>query len=460
MIRKYSGLLGFCIGACLTVSGQMAETAQTPPSPASRVWTLKECIDYAIEHNIEVRQRVLEKRNQELNVNTAQYSRLPDLNAGLGQNFYFGRGPGRDGTYQDQSQSSSSLDINTRVPVFSGFRVHHQIQMEKLNLQAAIAELDRAKEDLSLNITSYFLQVLFNHELYRIAEEQVRLNREQVERTGILVRGGKVPESELFDARASLAKEELNKTQAQNTLKLSLLDLSQLLNLETVEGFEIEMPDIEHILIEQIVHLMTPESVFTASVKNRPAVMAAEFRLRSSEKNLKIAKSAYYPQLSLGASYSNSYYHTYNLGEGGSNPSFSTQLSRNGSESVGLNLSIPIFNRMSTRNQVRSARISIENQELMLENMRQNLYKEIQQAYYNAVAAHEKYLSSEKSVEASRTAFRYEEQKYNAGRSTSYQFNDAKTRLAKSLSEAAQAKYDFIFRTKILDFYNGRPLDE
>lgn len=115
---------------------------------------------------------------------------------------------------------------------------------------------------------------------------------------------------------------------------------------------------------------------------------------------------------------------------------------------------------MSTRNQVRSARISIENQELMLENMRQNLYKEIQQAYYNAVAAHEKYLSSEKSVEASRTAFRYEEQKYNAGRSTSYQFNDAKTRLAKSLSEAAQAKYDFIFRTKILDFYNGRPLDE
>lgn len=296
--------------------------------------------------------------------------------------------------------------------------------------------------------------------MYRIAEEQVRLNREQVERTEILVRGGKVPESELFDARASLAKEELNKTQAQNTLKLSLLDLSQLLNLETVEGFEIEMPDIEHILIEQIVHLMTPESVFTASVKNRPAVMAAEFRLRSSEKNLKIAKSAYYPQLSLGASYSNSYYHTYNLGEGGSNPSFSTQLSRNGSESVGLNLSIPIFNRMSTRNQVRSARISIENQELMLENMRQNLYKEIQQAYYNAVAAHEKYLSSEKSVEASRTAFRYEEQKYNAGRSTSYQFNDAKTRLAKSLSEAAQAKYDFIFRTKILDFYNGHPLDE
>lgn len=460
MIRKYISLAGLLIWVCLTVSGQSAETGKTVHSQPSRAWTLKECIDYAIEHNIDIRQRVLEKRDQELSVSTAKFSRLPDLNAGVGQNFYFGRGPGRDGTYQDQSQSSSSLDVNTRVPVFSGFRIHHQIQLEKLNLQATIAELDRAKEDLALNITSYFLQVLFNNELFRIAEEQVNLSREQVENTEVMVRGGKVPESELFDARAALAKEELNKTQAQNTLKLSLLDLSQLLNLETVEGFKIEMPDIGHLLIEQTANLMTPEAVYTASVKNRPAVKAAEFRLRSSEKNLKIAKSVYYPQLSLGASYSNSYYHTYNLGAGESNPSFSTQLSRNGSESVGLSLSIPVFNRLSTRNQVRSARISVENQELVLENIRQNLYKEIQQAYYNAVAAHEKYLSSEKSVEASQIAFRYEEQKYNAGRSTSYQFNDAKTRLAKSLSEAAQAKYDFIFRTKILDFYNGRPLDE
>lgn len=447
----------FCIGVGSIVRAQQETSLVTGSQEA---WTLKQCIEYAIEHNIDVRQRILEKQNQELNVHTARFSRLPDLNAGLGQNFYFGRGPGRDGTYQDQTQASSTLNVSTNVPVFSGFRIHNQIKAQKLDLQAAIEELNRAKEDLALNITSYFLQVLFDQELYGIAREQVALSKEQVENTEILVKNGKNPESELYDARAALAKEEVNLTQAENTWKLSLLDLSQLLNLESVEGFEVALPDMEKMVIAETVNLMTPESVYQASVANRPSVKAAEFRLQSSEKSLKIAKAAYYPQLSLGASYSNSYYHTYHLGEGASNPSFSTQLDRNGSESVGLNLSIPIFNRMYTRNQVRSARITVENRQLVLENMRQNLYKEIQQAYYNAVAAHEKYLSSEKSVTASRMAFKYEEQKYNAGRSTSYQYNDAKTRLAKSLSEAAQAKYDFIFRTKILDFYNGRPLYE
>lgn len=424
---------------------------------APEVWTLKQCVEYAIEHNIDVRQRILEKMNQELNLNTSQYSRLPNLNANGSQNFYFGRGPGRDGTYQDQSQASSSLNVSANVPVFSGFRIHNDVKAKKMSLQAAVEELNRAKEDLSLNITSYYLQVLLNKELLTVAEEQVKLSKSQVEQTEILVRNGKSPESELFDAKAALAREELNLTQAANSLKLSLLDLSQLLNLESLEKFDIVMPDLENIIVEEMLNLQTPIEVFTHSAGNRPAIKAAEFRLQSSEKNLKVARSAYYPTLSLGASYSNAYYHTYNL-EGSSNPSFSSQLSNNGSESVGLNLSIPLFNRMATRNQVRMARLDIENQQLQLDNTRLILYKEIQQAYYNAVAAHEKYRSSEKSVEASQIAFRYEEQKYKAGKSTSYQFNDIKTRLAKSLSEVLQAKYDFIFRSKILDFYNGAPL--
>lgn len=421
-------------------------------------WTLKECIEYAIGHNIDVRQRVLDKESQALELNTSRYSRLPNLNANVGQNFYFGRGPGRDGTYQDQSQSSSSLSVNANLPVFSGFRINNEIKVRQMNLQAAVEDLNRAKEDLSLNITSFYLQVLLNKELLGVAEEQVRLNEEQVKQTRILVDNGKSPESELYDAEAALAREQLNRTEAANNLKLSLLDLSQLLNLEDPEKFDVVLPDIENVVVGEMLNLQTPVEVFTHSVNNRPVIKAAEFRLQSSEKNLRVARSAYYPTLSLGASYNNSYYHTYNLDEGMSNPSFSSQMSNNGSESVGLNLSIPIFNRMSTRNQVRMARLSVENQQLLLDNVRLNLYKEIQQAYYNAVAAHEKFRSSERAVEASRIAFKYEEQKYNAGRSTSYQFNDIKNRLARSLSEALQAKYDFIFRSKILDFYNGQPL--
>ena len=144
---------------------------------APEVWTLKQCVEYAIEHNIDVRQRILEKMNQELNLNTSQYSRLPNLNANGSQNFYFGRGPGRDGTYQDQSQASSSLNVSANVPVFSGFRIHNDVKAKKMSLQAAVEELNRAKEDLSLNITSYYLQVLLNKELLTVAEEQVKLSK-------------------------------------------------------------------------------------------------------------------------------------------------------------------------------------------------------------------------------------------------------------------------------------------
>lgn len=425
---------------------------------AQEPWSLKQCIDYATEHNINVRQQILKQKNQELEVNTTKWSRLPNLGAGAGQNFYFGRGPGRDGTYRDQSQSSSSLDISTSVSLFNGLRTWNQLNARKFDLEAAIEDLNKAKEDLALNITAYYLQVLFNKELRQIAEDQVQLTTSQLQKTEVLVKSGKTPESELYESRANLAKEEVNLTDADNALKLSLLDLSQLLNLDSLENFDIQTPDIETLALTDALKLMNPEEVFTQSVENRPAVRAAQQRLQSSLQELKVSKAAFYPSLSLSASYSNSFFHTYNLDEGQSNTSFSEQVKQNGSETVGLKLSIPIFNRLATRNQVRASRIEIESRELVLEETRQTLFKEIQQAFYNAVAAHDKFRSSRKSVEASQLALQYEEQKYNAGKSTVFQFNEVKTRLAKSMSDLAQAKYDFVFRSRILDFYKGLPL--
>ncbi|MFA7182643.1 MAG: TolC family protein, partial [Bacteroidales bacterium] len=177
-------------------------------------------------------------------------------------------------------------------------------------------------------------------------------------------------------------------------------------------------------------------------------------------KTLQIAKGAYYPSLRLGAGYSNSYYYNYSLASGTGNASLADQWAQNGAESVGLSLSIPIFNRMTTRNRVRSAQLNIKNQELLLDQAKQDLYKEVQQAYYNATAAHDKYLSSETAVEAAQLAFNFEKQKYNAGRSNTYAFNQVRLRLASALSESAQAKYNFLFRTRILAFYNGATLTD
>lgn len=425
---------------------------------AQNAWTLKECIDYATEHNIDVRKRILEHRKQEINVNTAQWSRLPDLNSSMDQSFYFGRGPGRDGTYQDQSQASSSFGISTSVPVFNGLRIMNQVRARKFDLQAAIEDLNKAKEDLALNVTAYYLKVLLNKELERIAADQIKLSQLQLQNTEVLVNNGKSPESELYESRATLAKDEVSLTDASNNLKLSLLDLSQLLNLDSLEGFDVSIPDVDGVVLNEALKLMTPSEVYTRSIGNRPAIKAAENSLQSSIKNLKITKADFYPSLSFGASYNNSYYHTYNLAEEETNTSFARQIRHNGSESVRLSLNIPIFNRLATRNQVRVSRLSIEGQELALQEAKQALFKEIQQAYYNASAAHATFRSSEKAVEASQIAFKYEEQKYIAGKSTTFQYNDVKMRLTKSLSDLAQAKYDFIFSSKILDFYNGQPL--
>lgn len=422
-------------------------------------WTLKQCIDYATQHNINVKQRELDSEAQKLRVNSAQMNRLPDLSASMGQNFYFGRGPSRDGTYTDQSQASGSVGISTSLPVFSGFRIWHDVAARKLDLQAAIEDLNKAKEDIAIHVTYYYLQVLFSRELADLAGKQLKISKYQLEKTDFLVKSGKSPESELYDNKASLAREELAKVEAGNALRLALLDLTQALNLDSAPEFDIERPDISAIIIHETAALYTMEQSYGYSVGHRPVIKSAQFRLESAVRELKSAKSEYYPKLSLGASYGNSYFHTYKLEDGMSNTILKEQLKRNGSESVSLSLSIPVFSRFSTRNQIRSARIAIENQKLQLDATKQALYKEIQQAYFNAVAAHEKFLSARKSVQASELAFSYEEQKYNAGKSTNYQFYEIKNRLTKSISEEIQAKYNFIFHSKILDFYNGKLLE-
>ncbi|MDR0981635.1 MAG: TolC family protein [Culturomica sp.] len=449
-----------CSGFTATISAQSVDsitTANVEPEIV-KAWTLKQCIEYAVENNIDIRQRILQNRSAEIELNTTRNSRLPNLNANMGQNFYFGRGPGRDGTYQDQTQSSSSLSVNANVSIFSGLNVSNRIKANELNLQATIEDFNKAKEDLALNITSYFLQVIYNKELLAIADEQLELTKKQLADAESLVENGKSPESDLYDARSALARDEAARVETANALKLSLLDLAQLLNFPDIEKFDIEMTTTDTLPVTEYVALVTPDNIYDNYINNRPSIKAAELRLKSSEYDLKVAKSAYYPSLSLGASYSNSYYHTYNPPAGTINESLSTQWSRNGSENIGLSLNIPIFNRMSSRNQVRNARISMENSQLALDNVRQQLYKEIQQAYYNAIAAKEKYEAAKKAVDASRIAFIYELRKYTAGRSTSYQFEEAKKRLSQTTAETAQAKYNLIFRTKILDFYKGVPL--
>ncbi|MDY4845778.1 MAG: TolC family protein [Parabacteroides sp.] len=430
--------------------------AQEPASP----WTLEECIRYAIEHNITLKQQEQVQANREVELQTNRAAWLPAVNANMGQSFQFGRASTKSGVIVDQNASNTSFNINLDMPLFDGMKTYHNIAASKLNLKAAVETLNKAKEDLSIQIASTYLQVLYNKELLKIAELQIALDQEQVQRTEALVNNGKVPLSQLYDIKAQLAKDEVTRTEAANNVQLALLDLAQSLELEQEEkGFDIPAPTQVDAIEANMGSLLPPDLIYDHAISFKPQIKEQEYLLANQKELLKVAQSGYYPKLNFGASYSNGYYHT----SGGAsqyfdNLSFGEQLKQNGQKIVGFSLSIPLFNRLQIRNSVRSSRIGIRNQELAMENTKKQLYKEIQKAFYDASAAQQKYQASDKSVEANREAFHYAQQKYEAGKSTVFEFNEAKTKYAQSLAEQAQAKYDYIFRAKILDFYDGKPL--
>jgi outer membrane protein len=444
-------ILWIGITFCLLCSGMAAQNI-----PAK--WTLEECIRYAIANNISLKQRIQEEEARRIELNTSQHSWLPNLNAYFSQNLDFGRTPSREGVIVDRNSANSSFGVQLNMPVFDGFKIPNNIAVRKLNLMAATEALNKAKEDLAVGVASYFLQALYNREILNIAELQAELTNEQVNRTEALVNAGRVPMSQLFDIKAQLARDEVTLTEAANNVSLALLDLAQALELERLAAdFDIVQPDMQDALVDNARSILLPDRIYDHAVAFKPQIKEQEYLLESRKKMLKVAQGDYYPRLNFQASYSNGYYRYFGGGDYVSVP-FSDQLTQNERKTVGLSLNIPIFNRFEIRNNVRQARVAIINQELMMENSKKALYKEIQQAYFSATAAREKYVASEKSVAASKEAFGYAEERYATGKSTVFEYNESKTKYAQSLSEQAQAKYSFIFRAKILDFYNGIPI--
>ncbi|MCQ4915353.1 TolC family protein [Bacteroides nordii] len=422
-------------------------------SQAQEGWTLRQCIDYAIEHNIEIQQTANAAEQSAIEANTAKWARLPNLSGSASQSWNWGRSasPEDIGGYTNSNTSSTQFGINTNIPLFTGLQIPNQYALSKLNLKAAIEDLNKAKEDIAINVTSSYLQVLFNMELSKVAASQTELSKEQCKRITRLAEVGKASSAEVAEAKARVAQDEMSLVQAENNYQLALLDLSQLLELPTPEGFTLAQPDT----IVSFIPLTPPDDIYTEALSNKPGIRAAQLRLEGSEKNIRIAQSNYYPQLSFGASIGTNYYTV----DGHSKYGFSSQMRNNLSKGAGFNLSIPLFNRLATRNRVRSARLQQTNLALKLDNTKKVLYKEIQQAWYNAVAAESKFNSSTAAVAANEESFRLMSEKFDNGKATFVEYNEAKQNLTKSLSDKIQAKYDYLFRTKILDFYKGKAIE-
>lgn len=447
-----TGILLAALFAATAACAQGAAPESPGQSPAAGIpWTLDDCIGFAQRNNLDVQRRSLQVEKSDVELSTAKYSRLPDLNASVGADASFGRVLSSDNTYQTKNQTSGSLNVSASVPLFQGMRINHQVKAGKLDLAAAVEDLERAREDVAIHVMTLYLEVLYNKEMVGVAERQLTLSTQQAERSRALAAAGKQPESTVYESDALVASNRMTLTQARNDLQLALLNLSQDLNRESAAGFDIVDPALDSVALAALHRLGSADDVYAYAAENRPHIRAERLRLESSEHSVAIARSALYPSLSLSGGYGTGVYSA-------DQDKFWTQMRHNSREYVGVSLNVPIFNRRATRNGIRTAQIALRSQQLAVTEAERELRKLIEQAWYNADASYAKYRSAEAAAASARIAFAYEERKAEAGRSTVFDFNDAKTRMEKAEADAVQAKYEFVFRSKILDFYRGKPL--
>lgn len=421
---------------------------------AQNTWSLQKCIDYALENNIQIQQQELNTEYYQNQVSQAKSDRLPNLNAGVSNNYSFGRSLNNNNVYESVNSTQLNGYLSSNLTLFNGFTLQNTIDQLELDLQATMQDFQKAKDDLILNIAASYLEILFAQELVEVSNAQIEVTQQQIDRTQKLVDAGSLARGALLEIEAQQAQEELTLVNRQNSVQLAYLTLYQLLELPMSESFKVQAPVLPEIRAN--VTMANSYDVFKNAISSRPEIKAAQLRVESAQKQLDIVKGNRLPSLSFGVNYNNQYYQIMNADF--EQASFKDQLKSNSRYGMGLNLNIPIFNRFQVKNGISNAELQIADYEYRLQSARNVLRKDIEQAYTNALAALNRYVSAEKAVKSTEEAFRYTEEKFNVGMVNSVEYNQSKNNLTVAQSELLQARYEYIFRTKILDFYNGVPI--
>ncbi len=410
---------------------------------ASEKWSLDSCINYAVENNLTVKNREIERLSSELDIIEAKDQFLPQLSASASQSFNFGRGLTSENTYANRNTSNFQWGTSVQLPLFQGLSAVRQLKLSKINLRSMILQVEAAKDNITLNVISQYLQVLYSSELLATAQNQLELSRYELTRQETLLEAGRIPEIDVIQQRAQVAQDQQAVTESENNLTIAKLDLIQLLQLPELDGFDIEP------LAESEPLIRPAEDVYRDAMVSNHSVLAARNNIEAAQASISVAKTGYIPRLSFNAGIGSSYY---NL-SGVENPSFSRQMRDNLNKYFGFSLSVPIFDAFSTRNRVRKAKLQETTARLQLQDTETTLYKEIQQAYYRAKGAREKYLTGISTEEASRLAFEAMKEKYEMGRSNPTEFEQSKNAYLKTTIDRIQSHYEYILRCRILDFY-------
>ena len=416
-------------------------------------WTLVECVNYALDNNITIKQNKLNVAISEENLVSSKGNFLPNLNASTGGNLNFGSG--FDPVSQDRVSTSTyggSFGINSGMTVFNGYRNLNTYKQAQLGVETSKLDLEKIQDDISLYVVNTYLNVLFAKENLNVAKVQLEISMKQIENAKAKFEAGVKPKGDLLNAQSTAAADEQALISYENTLNLALLDLAQLLQINP-NGFDVETIDVESPSLAML--YKNPDDVYQKALTIRPEIKKAEMEIESADLSVEIAKASFLPSVSLGANVGTGY--GFNLKNNSHIPFFS-QLDDNLGYGLSFNVNIPIFNRYQTKSNVNRQIISHEISKFGYENQKLQLQQTIQKAYYDAKAAAKTFESAQKSLISQNEAFKNAQESYNIGVMTQFDFDLVRNRLVNAEGAIIRAKYDYIFKTKVLKFYYGESI--
>lgn len=432
----------------------------------SKKWTLEECVDYALKNNISIRQTELELRTAEVDKKAAFGSFLPTANANASHSWNIGLNQNiTTGLLENQTTQFTSAGFSSSVDIYNGLQNQNRLRRANLSKVAAQYQLDKMKDDVSLNVANAYLQILFNKESIKVQQEQLSNNEKQEIRTTELVNAGSVPRGDLLDIKATVAGDKQRLVAAENALFLSKLSLAQLLQLEEFRDFDIS--DETAAIPQSTVMLQKPEDIIAKAKQDRIELKIATTNMEIAEKDIKIAKGAFQP--SVGGFYSfdtrASYSETYIGVDQNGAPVFGVlpifdQFSNNKGHSFGVRLSVPIFNGFTAKNNVERSKIAFDRTKIAKQQAEVDLERNVYNAITDAKGAFKSYESAESALAAREEAFNYAKEKYAVGMMNSFDFNQAQTLYLNAQSEVLRTKYDYIFKLKLVEFYFGIPIKQ
>jgi len=430
----------------------------------TKKWTIEECVNYALVHNISIQQSDLDNQVAVIDKKGAIGNFLPSINAngshswniGLNQNI-------TTGLLENQTTQFTSMGLNAGIDIYKGMQNQNRLRRANLSIIAAQYRLSKMKDDVSLNVANAFLQILFNKENIKVQNEQLTNNEKQLKRTQELVNVGSAPRGDLLDLKATVAADKQKVINAENTFLISKLSLAQLLQLDNFGEFDIA--DMDNNASQSATMLLSPEVIYAKAKEERVELKIANTNLAIAEKDIVIAKGAHQPTLSgfygfnSRISYADIPTFNGNVYTGMRSPlPFFTQFNDNKGHNFGLQLSVPILNGFSIRNNIARTKVTYERSKIALNQSELDLERNVYTAFTDAQGASKAYESSVAALDARNEAFNYAQEKYNVGMMNAFDFNQAQTLFANAQSEVLRTKYDFIFKVKVIEFYFGIPI--